>query len=159
MPSTASRTRVRPYAYDTQPVKPLAVRRCTTTSTPRAYPASELSSGAFGTASTTTPFSPEDMSELRGNAPQVVQRCVPDYEQEYARRGWTMFDRLDRVYVNDKARVELGWRPRHDFRSLIARLKANEDICSPLAQAIGSKGYHERAFEHGPYPVDDMART
>ena len=25
---------------------------------------------------------------------------------------------------------------------------------SPLAQAIGSKGYHAETFAHGPYPVD-----
>ena len=109
--------------------------------------------------SATTPFSREDMAELRNDAPQVVRRTVPDYEQEYARRGWTMSERLDRVYVNDKARIELGWRPRHDFRTLVARLKADEDIRSPLAQAIGSKGYHDRAFEHGPYPVGDIARA
>jgi UDP-glucose 4-epimerase len=105
--------------------------------------------------SATTPFSRDDIAELRGQAPQVVQRTVPDYAPEYVRRGWTMFHHIDRVYVNDKARTELGWRPRHDFRTLVARLKADEDIRSPLAQAIGSKGYHDRAFEHGPYPVDD----
>jgi nucleoside-diphosphate-sugar epimerase len=105
--------------------------------------------------SATTPFSREDMAELRNNAPRVVQRRVPDYAPEYARRGWSMFDGIDRVYVNDKARAELGWRPRHDFRTLVARLKADQDIRSPLARAIGSKGYHDRAFEHGPYPVDD----
>jgi nucleoside-diphosphate-sugar epimerase len=109
--------------------------------------------------SATTPFSREDMTELRNNAPRVVRRYVPDYAQEYARRGWTMFDSLDRVYVNDKARAELGWRPSHDFRTLVARLKADQDIRSPLAQTIGSKGYHERAFEHGPYPVDDPVRA
>lgn len=103
--------------------------------------------------SATTPFSRGDMAELRSNAPQVVRRHVPDYEREYARRGWTMFDGIDRVYVNDKARTELGWRPRHDFRALVARLKADEDIRSPLAQAIGSKGYHDRALQQGPYPI------
>jgi len=107
--------------------------------------------------SATTPFSREDMAELRNNAPQVVRRYVPDYAQEYARRGWTMLHGIDRVYVNDKARAELGWQPRHDFPALVARLKADEDIRSPLAQAVGSKGYHERDFEHGPYPVDDIA--
>jgi UDP-glucose 4-epimerase len=107
--------------------------------------------------SATTPFSHEDMAELRNNAPQVVRRTVPDYIQEYARRGWSMFDGIDRVYVNDKARAELGWHPRHDFRTLVARLKADEDIRSPLAQAIGSRGYHDRAFGHAPYPVDDIA--
>jgi UDP-glucose 4-epimerase len=104
--------------------------------------------------SATTPFSRHDMAELRIHAPQVVRRCVPDYEAEYARRGWSMIDGIDRVYVNDRARAELGWQPRHDFGTLIARLKAGGDIMSPLARALGSKGYHDRSFDDGPYPVE-----
>ena len=40
------------------------------------------------------------------------------------------------------------------FGTLIARLKAGGDIMSPLARAIGSKGYHDRSFDDGPYPVE-----
>jgi UDP-glucose 4-epimerase len=61
---------------------------------------------------------------------------------------------IDRVYVNEKARTELGWQPRHDFRAIVARLKASQDVLSPLARAIGAKGYHDRAFSEGPYPVE-----
>jgi nucleoside-diphosphate-sugar epimerase len=104
--------------------------------------------------SATTPFSRDDVSELRHDAPRVVRRYVPDYESEYARRGWTMIPDIDRVYANDKARAELGWQPRHDFRALITRLKADGDVLSPLARQIGAKGYHERAFSEGPYPVE-----
>jgi hypothetical protein len=59
------------------------------------------------------------------------------------------------VYVNRRAREELGWRPRCDFRSVLDRLKRDEDIFSPLARAVGSKGYHAQSFEDGPYPVDE----
>ena len=104
--------------------------------------------------SATTPFSRDDVLELRNHAPQVVRRYVPEYGQEYARRGWAMVGGIDRVYVNEKARAELGWQPRHDFRSLVARLKADDDIRSPLAREIGSKGYHDRVFGDGPYPVE-----
>jgi UDP-glucose 4-epimerase len=104
--------------------------------------------------SATTPFSRDDVQALRSVAPQVVRRYAPDSEFEYARRGWTMPAGIDRVYANDKARAELGWRPRHDFHSAIARLKENCDFRSALAQAIGSKGYHDRAFTDGPYPVE-----
>jgi UDP-glucose 4-epimerase len=104
--------------------------------------------------SATTPFSRDDLAELRGQTPQVVRRYVADYEQEYARRGWRMVGGIDRVYVNDRARAELGWQPRHDFRSLVARLKADDDILSPLAREIGRKGYHDRVFRDGPYPVE-----
>ncbi|OCK61228.1 NAD(P)-dependent oxidoreductase [Bradyrhizobium sp. LMTR 3] len=104
--------------------------------------------------SATTPFSRNDTAELRNDAPRVVRRYVPEFEAEFARRGWTMIPGIDRVYVNDRARAELGWQPRHDFRALIARLPAGDDIRSPLAREIGSKGYHDRVFREGPYPVE-----
>jgi nucleoside-diphosphate-sugar epimerase len=104
--------------------------------------------------SATTPFSQDDVTELRERAPQAVRRYVPEYEVEYRRRGWKMLPGVERVYVNDRARAELGWQPLHDFRSLIARLKADGDVLSPLAREIGSKGYHDRPFSEGPYPVE-----
>jgi UDP-glucose 4-epimerase len=99
--------------------------------------------------SATTPFSRDELVELRSRAPQMVRRYVPTYEQEYA-RGWRMVPGIDRVYVNDKARAELSWQPRHDFRALVARLKADDDILSLLAREIGSKGYHDQVFRDGP---------
>ena len=103
--------------------------------------------------SATTPFSPEDLGELRRDAPSAVRRRVPGYEQEYARRGWKMAAKIDRVYVNRRARTELGWRPRHDFASLVERLRDDGDIRSSMAKLIGSKGYHAESFGEGPYPV------
>jgi nucleoside-diphosphate-sugar epimerase len=103
--------------------------------------------------SATTPFLPEDLAELRGDAPRVVRRRVPEYETEYRRRGWRMFPGIDRVYVNRRARDELGWIPLYDFRYILDRLSAGDDIRSPLARAIGSKGYHAGSFQDGPYPV------
>jgi len=104
--------------------------------------------------SATTPFQPEDLADLRVHAPAVVRRRVPGYEAVYAQRGWTMARGIDRVYVNRKAREELGWTPRHDFAALMARVAAGEDIRSPLARLIGSKGYHTETFSDGPYPVE-----
>jgi hypothetical protein len=65
-----------------------------------------------------------------------------------------MFPGIDRVYVNERARRDLGWRPRYDFRHVLERLKAGESARSALALAVGSKGYHARTFEEGPYPVE-----
>jgi nucleoside-diphosphate-sugar epimerase len=101
----------------------------------------------------TTPFSPDDLPDLRANAPLVVSRRVPGYEAEYARRGWRMFPSIDRVYVNDRARRDLGWRPRYDFGYVLDRLRAGSDPRSPLSRAVGAKGYHAREFAEGPYPV------
>jgi UDP-glucose 4-epimerase len=81
----------------------------------------------------------------------VVNRLFPDLAGEYARRGWRMFPRIDRVYVNDRARADLGWAPRYDFRSVLDRLKEGGDPRSPLARAVGAKGYH--AEPTGVYTV------
>jgi UDP-glucose 4-epimerase len=99
--------------------------------------------------SATPPFTRRDLAALRVDAPAVVRRLFPDYEAIYARRGWKMLPGIDRVYVNDRARNELGWRPRHDFRHALDRLRAGEDTRSPLALAVGAKGYH--AVSTGPY--------
>ena len=101
--------------------------------------------------SATTPFTPADRAGLGRDAPAVVRRLFPDAGAEYERRGWAMFGVIDRVYVNDRARAALGWRPRYDFRAVLDRLKAGQDPRSPLAQAVGAKGYH--AVPTGPYTV------
>jgi nucleoside-diphosphate-sugar epimerase len=104
--------------------------------------------------SATTPFHPDDCANLAIDAVAVVGRRAPGYEPEYAPRGWRMFPRIGRVYVNDRARRELGWRPRHDFPTIIERLKTGGDLASPLARRIGAKGYHPAVFAEGPYPVE-----
>ena len=104
--------------------------------------------------SATTPFHPEDLPDLRVDASRVVRLRVPGYEAEYARLGWRMFPSIGRVYINQRAREELGWQPRYDFKSILDRLAAGDDLRSPLARAIGSKGYHAAVFADGPYPVE-----
>ncbi len=105
--------------------------------------------------SATTPFRPSDLADLRVDAPRVVRQRIPEYEAEYDQRQWKMFPSIDRVYVNERARKELGWVPRYDFHSIIDRLKKGEDVSSPLAQLVGSKGYHAQVFSEGPFPVEE----
>jgi UDP-glucose 4-epimerase len=90
----------------------------------------------------TTPFTREHLHELRRDTPSVVQRLFPDYEEIYEQRGWRMLASVDRVYVNDRARQELGWTPTYDFRRALNLLAAGEDPRSPLARTVGAKGYH-----------------
>lgn len=106
--------------------------------------------------SATTPFAPDDLFDLRVNAPLVVKRRVPDYEAVYAQQGWKMFPSIERVYVNERARNRLGWQPRYDFQFVLNRLKAGTDPRSSLAHAVGSKGYHADQFSEGPYPVEQI---
>lgn len=115
--------------------------------------AGDIGFGRF-IVSATTPFTHEDLQQLHDDAPAVVARHFPGYEADYARLGWRMFPRIERVYVNAAAREALGWRPRYDFGQVLARLRAGQDPRSPLATAVGAKGYHAQAFEDGPYPVE-----
>lgn len=92
--------------------------------------------------SATTPFAPGDLAELGRDAAAVVRRLFPDVDEKYAPRGWRLFDRLDRVYVNERARAELGWSPRYDFRHVLDRIAGGDDPRSPLARVVGAKGYH-----------------
>jgi nucleoside-diphosphate-sugar epimerase len=105
--------------------------------------------------SATTPFLPEDTSELNIRAPTVVGKRVPDYAEIYKSRGWKMFERVDRVYVNQAARVDLCWKPKYDFAFILESLRTGDYPISPLSRVVGSKGYHNQVFEDGPYPVHE----
>jgi UDP-glucose 4-epimerase len=104
--------------------------------------------------SATSPFGRKDVGRLRENAPAVVREYVQHYEAEYQSRDWRMFPDIGRVYINERARDELGWRPRYDFHFVVDQPKVNRDFRSPLARSIGSKGYHAEAFSEGPYPIE-----
>ena len=104
--------------------------------------------------SATTPFTRDHLQELRSHAPAVVGRLVPRYREVYAPRGWSMFPRIDRVYDNARARRDLGWQPRYDFARILELIEKEGVVGSPLARAIGAKGYHAHAFSEGPYPVE-----
>jgi UDP-glucose 4-epimerase len=103
--------------------------------------------------SATTPFTPDNLPMLGHDAPRVVHRIFPESETLYAARDWNFFPQIDRVYVNDRARVELGWTPKYDFAYALKCLRSGQDFRSSLARDVGSKGYHDRTFAEGPYPV------
>jgi nucleoside-diphosphate-sugar epimerase len=108
----------------------------------------ELGFGRY-VVSATTPFGPGDLAELRRDAPAVVERLFPDYADVYHRLGWRMLPGIDRVYVNARARADLGWEPRYDFRHALDLLRAGEIPRSALATSVGAKGYHP--VTTGPY--------
>jgi len=70
-----------------------------------------------------TPFSPADCRELLADAPSVVARYFPDYREKYAKRGWTMFDSIDRVYDAGKAAKKLGFVCKTGFREVLDGLR------------------------------------
>jgi UDP-glucose 4-epimerase len=101
--------------------------------------------------SATTPFTRADLAALRDDAPSVVARRVPEHAHLYAQRGWRMLPSIERVYDNARARADLGWTPRYDFRHALTLLAAGAPPRSDLAIAVGAKGYH--AESTGPYTV------
>lgn len=109
----------------------------------------------FGTyiISATTPFTKTDLLNLRLHATDVVKHLFPEYINIYEQLGWKMFPSLDRVYVNERARTELNWQPKYDFKHILEQLKSSTDLRSQLAVQIGVKGYHTEKFSEGPYPV------
>ena len=70
------------------------------------------------------PFHPGDAEELIRDAPAVVARYFPDYPGVYARRGWRMFESIDRVYDPSRATRLLGFRCRTGFAERLAELAA-----------------------------------
>lgn len=96
--------------------------------------------------SATSPFEARHAARLRADAPAVLRELVPEYEPVYRERGWEMFPGIDRVYVNERARRELGWKPRFDFRHALVALERDDDVFSALTRGVGSKGYHRQGL-------------
>lgn len=104
--------------------------------------------------SATTPFTQADLPQLRDHAPDIIKQIYPEAASIFAQYNWQFLPHLDRVYVNEKARRELHWQPKHDFGTLLQKLKLGQSIKSQLAGLIGEKGYHATSFSEGPYPVN-----
>jgi UDP-glucose 4-epimerase len=75
-----------------------------------------------------TPFSPEDCEQLMEYAPLVVHHYFPRYREIYARRGWTMFDYIDRVYDSNKAMRRMGFVCQTDFGDILAQLDREDGV-------------------------------
>jgi len=104
--------------------------------------------------SATSPFARTDLARLRSEPDAVVAQYV-DFAPEYERRGWKLFDGFERVYVNERARRDLGWQPRHTFAYAIEQLRAGASPFSALTEEVGKKGYHQgQTFGDQPFPVD-----
>jgi UDP-glucose 4-epimerase len=141
------------YADDNLKVNELLYRRIDLSDVVGAHLAALARAPRIGfgryVVSATTPFTPGDLVELRRDAPAVVERLFPDYLQIYRELGWHMLPGIDRVYVNARARADLDWEPRYDFRHALDLLRAGQIPRSTLATSVGAKGYHPETM--GPY--------
>ena len=71
---------------------------------------------------------PDGCEQLMEYAPLVVDRYFPRYREIYARRGWTMFDSIDRVYDSHKAMRRLGFVCQTDFGDILTQLDREDGI-------------------------------
>ena len=101
--------------------------------------------------SATTPFTRDDMAELRTDAATVFARRAPRAAAVWKERGWRFPDRLDRVYVNARTRQDLGWCPRFDLDAIVDRIASGEPVQTPLSQLVGAKEYAHSSYHDGVF--------
>ena len=58
---------------------------------------------------------------------------------------------MDRVYVNDRARRELGWRPRFDLNAIGQMVARDSTVRTPLAREVGAKEYVDSTYHRGTF--------
>jgi UDP-glucose 4-epimerase len=115
-------------------------------------------SGETFIISAPTPFSRSEAADVARDLPSAAARHA-DFEKVYAARGWRMFPAIGRIYDSAKAVDRLGWRPKWTFASAVAAMKAGATPASALAAEVGAKGYHDRAFADGPFPVSEESHA
>jgi nucleoside-diphosphate-sugar epimerase len=81
-----------------------------------------------------TPFRTADQGALATDAPAVLRERVPELVAEFDARGWPLPRSIDRVYDPSRAMRELGWRPRYDFREVLAMFDAAHVEVLPAAR-------------------------
>ena len=74
-----------------------------------------------------TPFTQADCAELIVDAPSVIARYFPQAGALFGARGWRLPERIDRVYVAEKAERLLGFRCRTDFAAILSALANGEE--------------------------------
>jgi nucleoside-diphosphate-sugar epimerase len=74
------------------------------------------------------PFAREDCEELSRDAAGVVARYFPEAAKLYAKAGWTLPERIDRVYDPTHAEARLGFRCRTDFASVLEALSNDDQL-------------------------------
>jgi len=106
--------------------------------------APELGFGTF-IVSAPPPFSPDDCEELALDAAAVVARYFPEAPGLYARAGWTLPARIDRVYVPAAAEARLGFRARTGFASILEAIAQGGQL--PFVHDPSYVSPKERAVE------------
>ena len=66
-----------------------------------------------------TPFKISDIKLLWKYPWRVIDERAPGFREAFLQRDWEMPSRIDRVYVIEKAKSILGFKPKYDYRMFI----------------------------------------
>ncbi|NRA82592.1 MAG: NAD(P)-dependent oxidoreductase [Gammaproteobacteria bacterium] len=72
--------------------------------------------------SAATPFERHHCTELFNNPAALVAQLAPDLSAEFSKRGWSLPQKIDRVYDSSAAQQELDWQPKYGFKSVLQML-------------------------------------
>lgn len=66
-----------------------------------------------------SPFSEDEMQELLHGTPKVLRRHFPWIEKVFNQMEWKLPESIDRVYVIEKAKKYLRYRPKFNFETYL----------------------------------------
>jgi nucleoside-diphosphate-sugar epimerase len=98
--------------------------------------AADLDPWSVFVLSAATPFRRDDLDRLWHDAPAVLRERAPGLVAEFARRGWPLPPRVDRVYDAARAERALGWRTRYGFSEVLAQLDAGSPEVLPAERNV-----------------------
>ena len=74
-----------------------------------------------------TPFQGVDCVALKQSAATVLKKRVVNIEADFLREGWVLPRQIDRVYVIEKAKQQLGYAPQFGYRKFMNELKLRSE--------------------------------
>lgn len=79
-----------------------------------------------------TPFTRDDLGELKADARSVLARRAPELVAAFAARGWVLPRSIDRVYSPDRAIAGLAWQPQQGFETVLRALdEGSPEVLAP----------------------------
>jgi UDP-glucose 4-epimerase len=70
-----------------------------------------------------SPFEQCDLPALLHDAPSMLRRKVYEALSFFTQQGWTLPRSINRVYVIERARRQLGYQPRYSFQEYLRTVK------------------------------------
>lgn len=70
-----------------------------------------------------SPFSKDDLIELKHQPEKVIASYLPEAIEIYKRKHWKFPESIDRVYASAKATRLLGYRPKYTFDFLLQQFR------------------------------------